>query len=159
MTCAYGTVTVHDDKTKLLIRLQKFCQSLRVEFVITQIQRPIPSPNDISISLASNTLAVPFDSAHVRINRLMRFKIKRNLLLLPLIRQYRPHEQDQPIRWYPIVELESLLSGSDGGEDGESVDSGFDVRGGTVFGGQHGGELGDLGLWVEWKDEQGVSSS
>jgi hypothetical protein len=77
----------------------------------------------------------------------MRLEIERHLLLLSLVRQDRSYEEHQPVRRYPVVELETLLRRSDGSEDGETVHSGLDVRGGSVFLGQHIGELRDLGLW------------
>lgn len=77
----------------------------------------------------------------------MRLEIERHLLLLSLVRQDCSYEQHQTVGRYSVVELETLLRRSNGGEDGETVHSGLDVRGGSVFLGQHVGKLGDLGLW------------
>lgn len=77
----------------------------------------------------------------------MRLEIERHLLLLPLVRKDGPYEEHQPVRRYPVIELQSLLRRRDGGEHGESVHTGFDVRGGPVFLRQHVGELRDLRLF------------
>jgi hypothetical protein len=77
----------------------------------------------------------------------MRLEIERHLLLLSLVCQDRSYEEHQTVGRYSVVELETLLRRGDGGEDGETVHSGLDVRGGSVFLSQHVGELRDLGLW------------
>lgn len=36
-----GTITVHDDEAKLLIRFQELAQGFSMEFVITEVQRGV----------------------------------------------------------------------------------------------------------------------
>jgi len=36
-----GTVSIHDDEPKLGVRFEQLLQSLRVEFIVTQVERPI----------------------------------------------------------------------------------------------------------------------
>jgi len=51
---------------------------------------------------------------------------------------------DQPVGRHFVVQLQPLLYGSDGGQDGKSVDAGFDVGGGAELVGQHFTHSGDL---------------
>ena len=69
----------------------------------------------------------------LRVNRFVRLKIERNLLFLALVCQDRTDEQDQTVWRHSRVEFETLLGGSDCGEDGLSVDARLDVGRCTVF--------------------------
>ena len=88
----------------------------------------------------------------VRIDRLVGLEVEGNFLFLALIREDGADEQHQTVRGHPVVQLETLLGGCDGGEHGETVDSGFDVGGRSILLRQHGGNTGNLILQPKVSD-------
>jgi len=78
------------------------------------------------------------------VDRLERFKVDVHFALLPFLGDYRSAVDDEAVFWAFAVELETLLGGGDGSEDGETVDAGFDVGGGAIFVGKHLVDTGDL---------------
>ena len=59
----------------------------------------------------------------------MRFEIDVQFLLLSFVGENGTAVDDESVRWYSVVELETLLSGGDGAENRESIDTRFDVGG------------------------------
>jgi hypothetical protein len=100
-------VTVHDDKAELLVGFQQLTESLGVELVVTEIERCI--------------------------DRLKRFKVDVNFPLLSFRGDDFATVDDKPIRRDFIVQLQTLLGRCDGGKDGQTVDTRFDVGGSTLF--------------------------
>jgi hypothetical protein len=103
------------------------------------------------------------------VDRFERFKIKVDFLLLSLVGENGAAVDDETVRRSSVVELETLLGGRDGSQDGQSVYlhkyapqtligrnyrsggelytySGFDVRRSAVFLRKHVLHLGDLCL-------------
>ena len=73
------------------------------------------------------------EKSNIRVDRFMGLKVERNFLFLAFVCQDRTDEQDQTVRRHSRVEFETLLGGSDCGEDGLSVDARLDVGRCTVF--------------------------
>jgi len=115
-----GAVAVHDDEAELVVVGQQLGQSFRVEFVVAQIQR--------------------------RVDGFERFEIDVDLFFFAVVGDDGAAVDDQAVGRDFVVELEPLLYGRDGGQDGESVDAGFDVGGGAELVGQHLAHPGDLVL-------------
>lgn len=99
-------VTVHDDETEPLIRLKELTQGFCVELVVTEIER--------------------------RVDGLERLEVDVNLPFLSFGGDNFTTVYDQAIRRDLVVELETLLCGCNGREDGKSVDTGFDVGSSTL---------------------------
>ena len=89
------------------------------------------------------------NSDNSRVDGFVRFKVEGDLLLLAFVGQDRSDEQDQAVWWNTIVQFQPLLSASDRGQHGQSVDPGLDVRRSTIFLRQHGGDTGDLILGIK----------
>ncbi len=68
----------------------------------------------------------------------MRLKIERDFLFLAFVCEDRADEEHETVGGNSVVELEPLLSAGDGRQDGETVDSGFNVGRRAVFLRQHG---------------------
>lgn len=100
------TVTVHDDETELLVRLQQLAQCFGVELVITEVERSVDGLEGLEVDV--------------------------NLPLLSLRCDNFTTVDDQTIRGNLVVQLEALLGGSNGRQDGESIHSRLDVGGGTL---------------------------
>ena len=86
----------------------------------------------------------------------MWLKIERDLLLLAFVRQDRADKKHETIGRDTIVQLETLLSGRNGGEHGETIDPGFDVGGRSVLLRQHGRDTGNLILQPKVSDRMGI---
>mmetsp|Transcript_10967 Transcript_10967/g.36026 ORF Transcript_10967/g.36026 Transcript_10967/m.36026 type:complete len:331 (+) Transcript_10967:801-1793(+) len=111
-------VAVHHDETVFVVRLQQLVQSLRVELVVTQIQRGV--------------------------DRLEGLEIHVHFLLLPLVRQNCPRVNDQSVRRNLVVQLQPLLCRCDGAKHGLSVHSVLDVARCAKLISQHLGHTGNL---------------
>ena len=59
-------------------------------------------------------------------------KVHVDFALFALLREDFAAVDDEAVGRDFVVEFEALLGGGDGGEDGEAVDAGFDVRGGAL---------------------------
>lgn len=101
------TITVHDDETELLVRLEQLTQGLGVELVVTKVERGV--------------------------NGLEGLEINVNLALLALRRDDFTTVDDQAIRRDLVVQLQTLLGGGNSRQNGESVDTRLDVGGSTLF--------------------------
>ena len=101
-----GTVTIHDDKTELLVGLEQLSQSLSVELVVAQVKGGVDGLEGLEIDV--------------------------DLSLLSFLCQDFTTVDDQTIRRDLVVQLETLLGRGNGGQDGLSVDSRLDVGGGTL---------------------------
>ncbi len=99
-------VTVHDDESKFLVRVEKFCKSLGVELVVAEVERGVDGLEGLKVNI--------------------------DLLLLAFLGQDFTTVDDKAIRGHLVVELESALGGGNGRQDGLSVDSGLDVGSGTL---------------------------
>jgi len=100
------TVTIHNDKAELLIRLEQFAQSLSMELIVAEIERSIDG--------------------------LERLKIDIDFALLSFAGDDFTTVYDQAIGRDFGVEFEFLLRGGDGGQDGETIHAGLDIGGGTL---------------------------
>ena len=100
------TVSVHDNETEFLIGLEQLAQGFGVKLVVTQIERGV--------------------------DRLEGLEVDVNLSLLSFRRDDFTTVDDQAIRRHLVVQLETLLCGGNGRQDGESVDSGLDVGRSTL---------------------------
>ena len=95
------SVSVHDNEPKGLVRFQELAQCFGVEFVVTQIQRGIDGLERLEIYVDLSLLALGGDDFTTVDNQTI---------------------------WRDFgVELETLLGRGDGGQDGESIDTRFDV--------------------------------
>ena len=83
-----GSISVHDDKAILVVRLEQLIQGFSVKLVVTQIQR--------------------------RVDGLEGLKVNIQLLLLAIVGHNSARVYDQSIWRNFIVQLEPLLSRSDG---------------------------------------------
>lgn len=101
------TVTVHDDETELLVRLEQLAQSFCVELVVTKVERGVDG--------------------------LERFEVNVNLALLAFLGDNFTTVDNQTIGWNLVVQLQTLLGGGDGGQDGKTVHTGLDVGGSTLL--------------------------
>ena len=106
-----GTVAIHDDETKFLIRLEQFAECLGMKLVVAQVQRSVDG----------------FEG----------FEIDVDLSFLSFGGQYFATVDDQAIRRDFAVELQPLLGGGDGGKDTKTVDSRLDIGRGSKLFGQH----------------------
>lgn len=102
-----GTVTVHDNETELLVSLEQFTQCLSVELVVTKVERSVDG--------------------------LERLEINVNLALLSFRCDNFTTVHDKPIGRDLVVKLETLLSGGNGRQHGETVDTRLNVGGGTLI--------------------------
>jgi len=100
------TVTVHDNETELLVRLQQLTQRLGVELVVTKIERGVDGLEGLKVDV--------------------------NLPLLSFRGDNFTTVNNQSIRGNLVVQLETLLGGGNGRQNGESVHSRLDVGGGTL---------------------------
>ena len=124
-----SAVPVHDDKAELVVVGEQLGERFRVELVVAQIQR--------------------------RVDWFERFEIDVDLLLFPVVGDDGSAVDDQSVGRDFVVELEPLLHGRDGGQDGESVDAGFDVGGGAELVGEHLPYTRDLVLgWDDQRDHR-----
>jgi hypothetical protein len=101
------TVTVHDDETELLVRLEQLTQSLSVELVVTQVERGV--------------------------NGLEGLEIDVNLALLSFRSDNFTTVDDQAIGRDLVIQLETLLGGGNSGKDGKTVHTRLDVGGSTLY--------------------------
>jgi hypothetical protein len=101
-----GAVSVHDDEAKLLVRLEQLTQGFGVEFVVAEVQR--------------------------RVDGLEGFKVDVDLALLALGGDDFAAVDDEAIRGDLGVQFETLLGGRDSRENGETIDAGLDVGGGSL---------------------------
>jgi hypothetical protein len=103
-----GAVSVHDDEAKLLVRLEQLAQCLGVELVVAKVQRGVDGLEGLEVDV--------------------------DLALLAFCGDDFTAVDDEAIGRDFGVELQTLLGGRDGREDGETVDTGLDVGGGTLCG-------------------------
>lgn len=101
-----STVTIHDDETELLVRLEEFRQSLSVELVVAEVEGGVDGLEGLEIDV--------------------------DLSLLALGSQDFTTVDDKTVRGDLVVQLETLLGGGDGRQDGLSVDTGLNVGRGTL---------------------------
>jgi hypothetical protein len=101
-----GAVSVHDDEAKLLIRFEQLAQGLGMELVVTEIQR--------------------------RVDGLEGLKVDIDLALFTFCSDDFTAVDDKAIGRDLGVELQTLLRGRNGRQDGETVDTGLDVGGSTL---------------------------
>lgn len=101
------TVTVHDNEAELLVRLEQLAQGLGVELVVAKVKRGVDG--------------------------LEGFKIDVNLALLALRGDDFTTVDDQAIWRNLVVQLETLLSGGNSRQDGESVHARLDVGSSTLL--------------------------
>jgi hypothetical protein len=101
------TVTVHDDETELLVRLQQLTQSLSVELVVTQVERSVDGLKGLEINV--------------------------DLALLSFRSDNFTTVDDQAIGRDLVVQLETLLGGGNRGKDGKTIDTRLDVGGSTLY--------------------------
>lgn len=101
------TVTVHDDETELLVRLEQLAQGLGVELVVTQVERSV--------------------------DRLEGLKINVNLALLAFRGDDFTTVDDQAIGRDLVIQLETLLRGGNGRKNGQTIHTRLDVGGSTLF--------------------------
>lgn len=100
------SVTIHNNETKLLVGLEQLGQGLGVELVVTEVQR--------------------------RVDGLEGLEVDVDLSLLAFRGQDFTAVNNQAIGRDLVVQLESLLGGGNGRENGLSVDTRLDVGGGTL---------------------------
>ena len=72
-------------------------------------------------------------SGHIRVDGLVRLKIKRHLLFLAFISQDSADEENEPVGRHSVIQLETLLSTRDGSQHRQPIDTRLDVRGRAVF--------------------------
>lgn len=101
-----GTISVHDNETELLIGLKELAQSLGVELVVAKIERGV--------------------------DRLEGFKVNINLALLSFRRDDFTAVDNQSIRRNLVVQLQTLLRGCNGRQDGKTIHSRLDVGRGAL---------------------------
>lgn len=101
------TVTVHDNEAELLVRLEQLAQGLGVELVVTKVERGVDGLEGLEIDV--------------------------NLALLALCGDDFTTVDDQTIRRDLVVQLETLLGGGNGRQNGESVDARLDVGSSTLL--------------------------
>lgn len=101
------TVTVHDDKTELLVRLEQLTQSLSVELVVTQVERGVDWLEGLEINV--------------------------NFALLSFRSDNFTTVDHQAIGRDLVVQLETLLGGGNSGKDGKTVYTRLDVGGSTLY--------------------------
>lgn len=100
------TVTVHDDETELLVRLQQLTQRLGVELVVTKVQGSVDGLEGLEIDV--------------------------NLSLLSFGGDNFTTVHNQSIGGNLVVQLETLLGRGNGRQDGKTVDARLDVGSGTL---------------------------
>ena len=100
------TVTIHDNETELLVRFEQLTESLGVELVVTEVQRGV--------------------------DWLERFEVNVNLSLLSFRGDDFTAVDNEAIWRDLVVELETLLGRGNRREDGQAIDTGLDVGGGTL---------------------------
>lgn len=100
-------VTIHDNETELLVRLQQLTQGFGVEFVVAKVKRSVYG--------------------------LERLKVNVNLPLLSFRGDDFTTVDDQSIRGNFVVQFETLLSGGNGRQNGKSVHARLDVGGSTLW--------------------------
>ena len=96
-------VSVHDDEAKLLVRLQQLAQRLGVELVVAEVERGVDGLEGLEVDV--------------------------DLALLAFCGDDFTAVDDEAIGRDLRVQLETLLGGGNGREDGETVDAGLDVGG------------------------------
>ena len=101
-----GAVSVHDDETKLLIRLEQLAQCLGMELVVTEVQRGVDGLEGLEVDV--------------------------DLALLALGGQDFTTVDDEAIGRDLGVQLQALLGRGNGGQDGQTVDTRLDVGGGAL---------------------------
>ena len=101
------TVTVHDNETKLLVRLEQLAQSLSVELVVTKVERGVDGLEGLEVNV--------------------------NLALFSFRSDNFTTVDDQSIWRDLVVQLETLLGGGNSGQDGQTVHTRLDVGGSTLF--------------------------
>jgi hypothetical protein len=101
------TVTVHDDETELLVGFEQLAQGLGVELVVTKVEGGVDGLEGLEIDV--------------------------NLALLSLGGDNFTTVDDQSIGGNLVVQLETLLCGGNGRQNGKTVDTRLDVRGSTLW--------------------------
>jgi hypothetical protein len=101
-----SSVTVHDDESKLLVRLEKLAQCFGMKLVVTQVEGSVDGFEGLKVDVDFALLTFACDNFTT--------------------------VDDEAIRWDFGVELQTLLGGRDGRQDGETVDAGFDVGGSSL---------------------------
>ena len=121
-----GTVSVHDDEAILGVGLEQLAQSLGVELVVTEVEGGVDGLEGLEIDVDLPLLALGGDDFTT--------------------------VDDQTVRRDLGVQLEPLLGGGDGGQDGQAVDTRLDVGRGSELFSQH---LGGAGHLVLGRDDEG----
>ena len=124
-----GAISIHDQETKLFIILHQLCERLCVKFAVTQI--------------------------HGSIDRFEGLKINGQFLLLVVLGKNFATKNDETIWRSPVVLLESLLGGSDGGQHWQTIDTRLDARGRAIFLRQHFVRQIDVLLRVQNQSDRG----
>lgn len=101
-------VTIHDNETKFLVRLQQLTQGFGVELVVAKVERGVNGLEGLEVDVNLPLLAFRGDNFTTVDNQ----SIRRNL----------------------VVQLETLLGGGNGRQDGKSVHARLDVGGSTLKG-------------------------
>lgn len=128
-----STVAVHDDESILGVGLEQLAQGLGVELVVTEVQRGV--------------------------DRLEGLEVDVDLPLLTLGCDDFTAVDDQAVGRDLGVELEPLLGGGNGGQDGETVDTRLDIGSGAELFSQHLGGARDLVLRRDDEGNHGGSIS
>mmetsp|Transcript_9829 Transcript_9829/g.18360 ORF Transcript_9829/g.18360 Transcript_9829/m.18360 type:complete len:233 (+) Transcript_9829:1300-1998(+) len=102
-----GSVTIHDNKTVLIIRFEQLVKRFSMELVVTEIERGV--------------------------NGLEGFKVDVHFLLFTIIRHNSTRVHDKTIRRNLVVKLQPLLSRSDSREHRKPIDTRLDIGRGTVL--------------------------
>ncbi len=102
-----SSITIHDNETELLVIFKQLRKSLSVELVVAQVERGVDWSKRLEVDV--------------------------DLPLLAFGGQDFTTVDDEAIWWDLVVQLETLLCRSNGGQDGLSVDTGLNVRGSTLW--------------------------
>lgn len=106
-----GTVSIHDNEPKLLIRFEQLSQGFGVELVVAEIQGGVDGFEGLKVNV--------------------------DLALLAFRGQNFATVDNKSIGRDLVVELQSLLGRCDGRKDGLSVDTRLDVGGRAILFSKH----------------------
>jgi len=106
-----GAVTIHDDETKGLVRLEQLTQSLCVELVVAKVQRGVDGLEGLEVDV--------------------------DLSLLSFRGNDFTTVDDKTVRGDLVVKLQTLLSRGNGRQNGQTVDTRLDVASSSVLFSQH----------------------
>lgn len=139
-------ISVHHDKSELLVTLQQCGEWFDVESTITQIQGCIYRSEGLEVDgdLMNTRLAHIHPFTHSFIHSCELY-----LLFLVIVGEDRSAVDHEPIVGDSVVELESLLCGRDRFEHRETIHTGLDVGSSSIFVSQHLRSLGNLTLGRE----------